>query len=168
MRHDGALHPRRGRRRRVGGWPGAASPSSRLADAVKRVFRKYVRFDGRASRSEFWWWSLAQTIVIGVLYVLIGIGGATSDLRTDPATGTTSGTPNALYWIAAVLLGLYSLASIIPNLAVAWRRLHDANLAGPFFFFLSVIPFFGGIILIVLTILPSKPEGQRFDRPERG
>ncbi|PYY36019.1 DUF805 domain-containing protein [Curtobacterium sp. MCJR17_055] len=148
---------------------GRARPArlGRLADAVERVFRKYVRFDGRASRSEFWWWSLAQTIVIGVLYVLIGIGGATSDLRTDPVTGTTSGTPNALYWIAAVLLGLYSLATIIPNLAVTWRRLHDANLAGPFFF-LSVIPFFGGIILIVLTILPSKPEGQRFDRPERG
>ncbi|PZE85288.1 DUF805 domain-containing protein [Curtobacterium sp. MCBD17_032] len=143
-------------------WYGISFPN-----AVKRVFTKYVRFDGRASRSEFWWWYLAQVIVVGVLYVLMGVGGATSGIQSDPVTGTTSGSPNALYWIAAVLLTLYSLATIIPNLAITWRRLHDANLAGPFFF-LSVIPFVGGIILLVLTILPSKPEGQRFDRPERG
>ncbi|PYY37374.1 DUF805 domain-containing protein [Curtobacterium sp. MCBD17_030] len=143
-------------------WYGISFPN-----AVKRFFKKYVRFDGRASRSEFWWWSLASFIVVAVLYALLGIGGAMSDLRTDPTTGTTTGSFSALYWIATVLLVVFGLAVVIPNLAITWRRLHDANLAGPFYF-LGFIPIVGGIIVLVLTVLPSKREGQRFDRPERG
>ena len=50
----------------------------------------------------------------------------------------------------------------MPSLAVLVRRLHDANFSG-FFVFIGLIPFVGGIILLVLTILPSKPEGARFD-----
>jgi uncharacterized membrane protein YhaH (DUF805 family) len=138
-----------------------------LPNAVKRVVKKYVRFDGRASRSEFWWWYLAQIIVVGILYVLLGVGAATSDVRADPTTGVATGSFNALYWIATVLLVLYGLAVIIPNLAIVWRRLHDANLAGPFYF-LGLIPFVGAIILLVLFLMPSKPEGQRFDRPDLG
>jgi len=143
-------------------WYGISFPN-----AVKRVFKKYVRFDGRASRSEFWWWYLAQIIVVAVLYALLGIGGAMSNAQTDPTTGMTTGSFSPLYWIATVLLGLYGLATIIPNLAISWRRLHDTNMAGPFYF-LALIPVVGGIIVLVLFLMPSKPEGQRFDRPERG
>ncbi len=64
--------------------------------------------------------------------------------------------------IGYVIGGLIALAMIIPNLAITWRRLHDANFAGPFFF-LSFIPGVGGLIVFVLELLPSKPEGQRFD-----
>ncbi|MFJ4254344.1 DUF805 domain-containing protein [Microbacterium sp. NPDC090003] len=48
------------------------------------------------------------------------------------------------------------------KLAATWRRLHDANLAGPFFF-LAFIPVVGSWILLVLLLQGSKPEGARFD-----
>ncbi|PCN49246.1 DUF805 domain-containing protein [Curtobacterium sp. 'Ferrero'] len=146
-------------------WYGISFPN-----AVKRFFKKYVRFDGRASRSEFWWWYLANVIVVAVLYAIYGIGAATSQYQTVSTTyGSTSAmtSPSPLFIIGGILLGIWGLATIIPNLALAWRRLHDGNFAGPFIF-LGLIPVVGGIILLVLYLLPSKPEGARFDQPHRG
>lgn len=142
--------------------------------AIRRFFKKYARFDGRASRSEFWWWYLANGIIGIVLGILYGIGVATSGRSTMTSTTSTSASyqttitePSALYIIMAIVIGIWSLAILVPSIALFWRRLHDANLAGPFWF-LGFIPFVGGIILIILAILPSKPEGQRFDQPGRG
>lgn len=73
-------------------------------------------------------------------------------------------TPGPLFWLPALLIVAWGLGTIVPHLALTWRRLHDVNLAGPFFF-LGLIPFVGGIIVLVLVLLPSKPEGARFDRP---
>ena len=53
-----------------------------------------------------------------------------------------------------------------PSLAIAWRRLHDAGFPGPYYF-LTLVPSVGSIIVLVLMLLPSKPEGQRFDRPSQ-
>jgi uncharacterized membrane protein YhaH (DUF805 family) len=147
-------------------WYGIAFPK-----AVGRFFTKYARFDGRASRSEYWWWVLANAIVYVVLWaVLIAIIVATGDTTSSSsATGVqanaTSNSP--LIAIPGVLVGIWFLATLVPNIAIAVRRLHDANLSGPFWF-LSVIPGVGGIVLLVLMLLESKPEGQRFDQPERG
>lgn len=147
-------------------WYGIAFPK-----AVNRFFKKYARFDGRASRSEFWWWVLANAIVYIALYaVLLAVIVATGDTTSSSsATGVqanaTSNSP--LIAIPIGLLGLWVLATLIPNIAIEVRRLHDANLAGPFWF-LSVIPGVGPIVLLVLMLLESRPEGQRFDQPERG
>ena len=138
--------------------------------AIKRFFKKYVRFDGRASRSEFWWWALANGIVTAVLYVIYIIGFASSDRQTTTTSTSVQSTvtsPSPLFIIGGILLFLWALAVLVGNLALVWRRLHDANLAGPFFF-LGFIPIVGGIILLVLYLLPSKPEGARFDQPQRG
>lgn len=141
-----------------------------LPNAVRRLFKKYARFDGRASRSEFWWWALANFIVLAVLYTLYGIGAATSESQTvsnGSITTTAMTSPSVLFVIAGILIAIWGLGTIIPNLAIIWRRLHDANLAGPFYF-LAIIPIVGPIILLVFLVMGSKPEGQRFDRPERG
>ena len=63
------------------------------------------------------------------------------------------------YWI----VGAVSLALIVPFLAITWRRLHDTNRSGGFYF-LALIPLVGAIILIVLLALPSNSAGARFDR----
>ncbi|MFJ3381968.1 DUF805 domain-containing protein [Curtobacterium sp. NPDC090217] len=138
--------------------------------AVRRFFKKYARFDGRASRSEFWWWYLANGIISIVLGILLGVGAATSQMTTASngySTVSTMQSPSALYVIVGIIATIWGLAILVPSIALFWRRLHDANLAGPFWF-LGFIPFVGGIILIILAILPSKPEGQRFDQPGRG
>jgi len=147
-------------------WYGIAFPK-----AVGRFFRKYARFDGRASRSEYWWWVLANGIVFVVLYaVLFAFIFATGDTTTSSSASGVQASTNStspLVAIPGILFLLWGLATLVPNLALSWRRLHDANLAGPFWF-LTFIPGVGWIVVLVLTLLESKPEGQRFDRPERG
>lgn len=131
-----------------------------LGDAIKRFFAKYADFSGRASRSEYWWWLLFAAIVGIVLEGLtlaLGLPGSTvaADGSSQPGPG---------FWVAGILAFAWIVATIVPHLALIWRRLHDANLAGPFFF-LAFVPLVGSIIVLVFTLLPSKPEGARFDRP---
>lgn len=54
--------------------------------------------------------------------------------------------------------------TVIPSLALIWRRLHDIGRSGLFFFMLF-IPAVGWIVLFVLCALPSQESGVRFDRP---
>lgn len=162
-----------------GGQPrGAASPEdlslplygASFGQAVKRFFKKYTHFSGRASRSEFWWMALFAFLVQLIPMILITVGAimaASSAAMVDPydpaaAQAAMSGPGVIIAGIGYVIGGLIALAMIIPILAITWRRLHDANFAGPFFF-LSFIPGVGGLIVFVLELLPSKPEGQRFD-----
>lgn len=128
--------------------------------AFSRFWRKYADFTGRASRSELWWWVLAWVVIEAVINI---IGNATGQMGAAMyRNGAFHPTPG--FWFFGALAGLVWLATIVPWLAITWRRLHDANLAGPFFF-LSFIPFVGGIILLILLLLPSNALGARFDRP---
>ena len=68
------------------------------------------------------------------------------------------------YMVGLILAAVWFLAVIVPSLALTVRRLHDANFSG-WMYLLVLIPFVGGIILLVFTLLDSKPEGQRFDVP---
>lgn len=130
-----------------------------FGEAVRRFFRKYSDFTGRASRSEFWWWwllSVAIGIVFEILLLTLGsVGGVTN---SDGSRGL-----GPIAWILLVAYLMWVVVIVVPSIALIWRRLHDADLAGPFFF-LGFIPFVGGIILLVFYLLPSKPEGARFDR----
>ena len=76
-------------------------------DAVKRFFIGYMEFRGRSSRSEFWL-AMLFFIPVSVLIFLI------------PAAGTVSGI-------------LWMLATMVPIMAISFRRLHDANRTGWWF-----------------------------------
>jgi uncharacterized membrane protein YhaH (DUF805 family) len=127
-----------------------------FGQAINRFFKKYATFTGRASLSEYWWVSLALFLVTAVLYGLgIGIGIATG--TPDGAGGVTFGAVGVIFF---VLLGLFSLAVVVPGIAVTVRRLHDGNFSGAFYL-LSLIGL--SIVVLILTLMPSKPEGARFD-----
>jgi uncharacterized membrane protein YhaH (DUF805 family) len=89
------------------------------------VLQRYAKFDGRAGRAEFWWFALANFIIMIALAILTGI--------------------LSIFWI--IYIG-YAIAVIIPSIGVAIRRLHDTNKSG-WFILLGLIPFVGFIILIV-------------------
>ena len=74
------------------------------------VIRKYATFDGRAPRSEFWWFQLFS---LGISIILAAIG-------------TVIGSMNAL----DTLDSLISLALLIPTFAVTFRRLYDIDRSG--------------------------------------
>ena len=129
--------------------------------SIARYFKKYATFSGRASRSEYWWVFLFNAIigvVVWILALVFGVAGA----QIDSATGTAL--PGPGYFVIIGLAGLWGLATIVPYLAISWRRLHDTNKSGAFWF-LSFIPFVGGIIVLVLQLLDSDPAGARFDQP---
>ncbi|BAJ73220.1 predicted membrane protein [Microbacterium testaceum StLB037] len=126
--------------------------------AVRRIFKKYATFTGRASRSEYWWWILANGLVVLVLNVLALVTGGVS---TGPyGEIQLAGGIGVIFVVLSVIWGL---ATIIPHIAVLVRRLHDTNRSG-FWAFIYFVPFVGPIILLVFTLLDSKPEGARFDR----
>ena len=68
--------------------------------AVRSVITKYATFTGRASRSEFWWWTL---------FYVVGTYIITTFTRLYP---------------------LWDLGLIVPNLAVGVRRMHDSDHSG--------------------------------------
>jgi uncharacterized membrane protein YhaH (DUF805 family) len=131
--------------------------------AVARFYRKYATFSGRASRSEYWWIALVFFVVYLVLgLATFGAGLATGRERFD---GTTEPGIGALPF--ALLLVVISLASIVPNIALAVRRLHDCNFSG-LLYLITFVPYLGGLALVVLAALPSNPLGARYDAGQNG
>lgn len=153
--------------------PYVPRPSVSFSQAIKMGFANYANFKGRASRSEFWWWYLFQALVSGIpagIGYALFFGGlvsqsAVSSSQYDGYTSSSDVTFTGAMVFGVVLMiigGIIGLALLVPFIAVAWRRLHDAGFAGPMFF-LSFIPYVGGIILIVLCAMPSKPEGMKYE-----
>lgn len=115
--------------------------------AITRFFKKYARFSGYASRSEYWWAVGMISVITFVLMIPVGVASVQAEI-----TGETS----AVAGLLSMVIFVWYLAIFVPSLSIAWRRLHDAGFSGAFFF-LSFIPFIGGIILMVLTIIPTQP-----------
>ncbi|WP_375388042.1 DUF805 domain-containing protein [uncultured Amnibacterium sp.] len=130
--------------------------------AWSRFWRRSFVFSGRASLSEYWWPVLLNTGVAVVVAViggsLLGGGEALSD---DDGVGAPVLVALGSVLLFAVLLLL--LAQLVPSIAASVRRLHDANLSG-LLYLLVLIPSVGGLILLVLHVLPSSPAGRRFDQ----
>ncbi|NAZ35283.1 DUF805 domain-containing protein [Rubellimicrobium sp. CFH 75288] len=100
-----------------------------MAEALRRFFRNYATFSGRSNRGEFWW------AVLGLL--LIGLAIAiveTAILGAREGTGPLS--------------GLWTLATLIPQLALGARRLHDTGRSG-WWQLLAFVPIVGIVVLIV-------------------
>ena len=85
-------------------------------DAIKICFVKYTDFSGRASRSEFWLFTLFIFIVSLVLLFLDPMLAGEAFLEYDnifPPLGT-----------------IFSIITFIPSISVTARRLHDVNRSG--------------------------------------
>ena len=129
-----------------------------LGAAFSRFWRKYATFSGRASRSEFWWWYLIDIIVVVVFYIIGTVAGGITTVNADGQAGLGPG-----YFVYISLTGIWGLATIIPTLAITWRRLHDTDRSGGFYF-LGLIPLVGSIIVLVFLLLGPNPAGARFDK----
>lgn len=104
-----------------------------------QVLKKYADFSGRASRKEYWVFALYNIMFIVIAMLLDNILGI--------AIGTAGYGP---------LYGLYALATLIPGLAVAVRRLHDVGRSG-WMVLIAFIPLIGAIWLLVLLATNSNP-----------
>ena len=123
-------------------------------DAIKTGFRKYAEFGGRATRSEFWWWTLFTTLVSAALNALSFPMYGVMYGRMMDYYGTTYGGGYSAFSFA----GLWGIAVLLPSLAVAVRRLRDAGRNWTQLFWL-LLPLAGLIVLIVRLCEPSVATG---------
>ncbi|MCD2441128.1 DUF805 domain-containing protein [Agromyces sp. SYSU K20354] len=135
--------------------------------SVRRFFRKYAVFTGRASRSEFWWAMLFQYIVgtiAGAVLTVVVIAVMASVIvgadQTDPAATVLEATVASTV-VMVVGLAAFTLPLLLPSIAVTVRRLHDTNRSG-WWYLISLIPF-GGYALYVFAALETDAAGSRFD-----
>ncbi len=114
-------------------------------ESIKTVFRKYAEFGGRAIRSEFWWFALFSTLVSAALNAL-----------TLPFNGRLFEFDASVNVVSTFVsfASLWSIAVLLPSLAVTVRRLRDAGREWTQMFWV-LLPFIGWIILIVQLAKPS-------------
>ncbi|MEH7158995.1 DUF805 domain-containing protein [Neobacillus drentensis] len=103
-----------------------------------KVLKEYVGFSGRARRKEYWMFILFNAFVSLILSVV------------EHYTG-----------LPAILSGLYSLAVLLPSLAVTFRRLHDTGRSGGWIF-IALIPIIGAIVLLIFTVMDSQPHDNQY------
>jgi uncharacterized membrane protein YhaH (DUF805 family) len=96
------------------------------------VLRKYAVFTGRARRTEYWMFFLINLVIAIALAVVEGVVGS-----------------------PGVIGLLYSLAVLIPGVAVTVRRLHDTDRTG-WWLLITLVPLLGAIALLVLMVLDGK------------
>ena len=129
----------------------------RFREAISSVFRQYATFDGRARRSEYWYFVLfniliyALMLIVSTLILSTGVAGRSSGMNA------AMGRMSLLY----ILYGIYSLAIIIPGLALLCRRLHDIGRAGTYMLF-AFIPFVGLIFLLIWVLQEGEPGPNRY------
>jgi len=95
------------------------------------ALKKYVDFEGRATRKEFWMFVLINILIVILLSVIDGI-----------------------LWLKGILTWLYWLALFLPNISITARRLHDINKSG-WWQLIALVPLIWPIWLFILLVLDS-------------
>jgi len=110
--------------------------------SITTCFSKYVTFRGRAQRSEYWWF---------VLFVfLLNIVATVLDI-------VLFGSPEGMGLLSAVV----ALATLLPSISVAVRRLHDIDRTG-WWWWIIFVPLIGLIVLIVFFVTKGTEGDNRF------
>lgn len=105
------------------------------------VLRKYADFSGRARRQEYWMFTLVNIIITIVVFLVANV------IRIP--------------WLGV----LYSVAVIIPSLAVGVRRLHDTGRSG-WWLLIAFIPVVGGLILLYFFVIDSEADNTYGPNPK--
>jgi uncharacterized membrane protein YhaH (DUF805 family) len=107
--------------------------------------KRYAEFSGRSRRKEYWMFVLGVFIAAIVLSIIEGALGL-------------SGMVGGVY---GPLTTIFFLAVLIPSIAVQIRRFHDQDKSG-WFLLLALIPFVGGLIVLVFMCLEGTRGPNRF------
>jgi uncharacterized membrane protein YhaH (DUF805 family) len=108
--------------------------------AIRNQIANVLTFNGRASRSAYWWYALALLIVDVVLQIISGVAGSSA---------------------LTLLISLILLVAGLSGLSVGIRRLHDTDKSG-WWILIGIIPIIGTIILLVFLCTRGTPGPNRF------
>jgi uncharacterized membrane protein YhaH (DUF805 family) len=107
------------------------------------VLKKYAVFQGRARRMEYWMFTLFNVLITIALMIIGAILGISGDGGSN------------------LLSTLYSLAVLLPGLAVSVRRLHDTDRSG-WWLLIGLIPLIGAIVLLIFMVQDSQPNENQY------
>lgn len=120
-----------------------------FGEAVRSFFANYANFKGRARRSEYWFIQLFL-VLTNLAAAIIDFALMDGDMERFIANG--GGGIVGLVWI---------LATIVPALAVLFRRLHDTSRSA-WWALIGFLPLAGGIVLFVFSVLDSHPGENKY------
>ena len=116
-----------------------------MINAIKNFFKGYVDFEGRSTRSEYWWVWLTNILLLIPLY---------SAYFNAIFSEGSEGAFLALGGLSIIYM-IFGLALFLPWLALTVRRLRDAGFHWALIF-VGFIPMVGGFALLVLLAMPTK------------
>jgi len=117
---------------------------------------RYAKFDGRASRSEYWYFVLFY-VLVNLFLVLV------DSFVINPMLGAT---PEQMGQGGFLQL-IFALAMLVPSIAIAVRRLHDIGKSG-WWFLVAFIPVLGLLLLIFFFVQDSQPGTNRYGPNPKG
>ena len=156
-----------------------ALPRVGCIEANKLVFVNYVKFSGRSRRSEFWYFKLTLSIIYFITSFMSAIykeinkpNEAPDKFNNSTISNTTTNTSdtnptddkneeNGLFNVFFFIDLAIGLITLLPNLSVGVRRLHDTGRTG-YYLFLYLIPIIGNIILIYFWICDSEEQANEY------
>ena len=119
-----------------------------FGEANRLFWKRYVDFEGRSTPAEFWWPTLANTLIVIALFVLLiaGIDSITGEMGPIGVIGTFG-------------LIAFFLAIFIPIISLHVRRLHDFNASGWWYLVVLVV---GWPASVVIGCIPGTVGRNRF------
>jgi uncharacterized membrane protein YhaH (DUF805 family) len=123
--------------------------------AVKTCFSKYVTFSGRASRPEYWWFFLFGILGSVIAGLLDGVLFGAATVQTEVTDTSVSATAVSTGPIASI----FSLAILLPQLSVGWRRMHDTGRSGLYLFYPLLVMIGIGIFLALFGGIGAAESG---------
>ena len=121
-----------------------------MIEAYKKFWKGYVDFEGRSTRSDYWFVYLVNVLITFAYFLLQAVFG-----------GLVAVTESSFLAVISLILLLiffaYGIAACLPGIALTVRRLRDAGYHWAYIF-IPLIPFVGIFILIFLLCQPTKVE----------
>lgn len=108
-----------------------------------KAFKNYAVFTGRSTRADFWIFTFFNTLIWITLLFL-------------PSTY------EPIVEIGTWVFMLYCIVIIIPTISICVRRLHDIGKSG-WWYWVSIIPYIGGVILLVFMLIKSDVGLNKYD-----
>jgi len=112
-------------------------------DWYLKAMKSYATFQGRSTRSEYWYFMLFFTLMIVLPFVIAGFLGVGENGQM----------------IMFTIAGIALLVHIIPSIAISVRRLHDIGKSG-WWYFISFIPYVGSIAIMIMAMIDSKDDNE--------
>ena len=115
--------------------------------SIKTCFQKYVIFNGRASRSEFWWFTLFICLVTILTIIADLVIFGEEMLLMEP-------------YAVVNFTNIFNIFIVLPSLSVTFRRLHDVNKSG--WWLLLYFTLIGILVILYWNIKKGNEDENRF------